>query len=195
MRSAIAHSALVLAVAGLLSAPAEAQGDGPHNLPVIPVGMNLFVVMPMGLSGNFNPSQTVLVPGASVDVIAAPITYIRTFPVGNRFGRLFVTAPLATLDASAEVLDPIAGKYRFIDRRRSGWMDPMVTLHVGLVGAPALKPMEFMKHPKSFQMVAIVGTSIPIGTYDPDRLINLGTNRWSFRLGAGTVVPFTKATA
>jgi hypothetical protein len=55
--------------------------------------------------------------------------------------------------------------------------------------------MEFMKHPKSFQMVAIVGTSIPIGTYDPDRLINLGTNRWSFRLGAGTVVPFTKATA
>ena len=35
-------------------------------------------------------------------------------------------------------------------------MDPVVTMHVGLVGAPALKPGEYVKHPKSFQMVAIV---------------------------------------
>jgi hypothetical protein len=34
-------------------------------------------------------------------------------------------------------------------------MDPMATLHVGLVGAPAL-PV-FVKRPKGFQMVAIVG--------------------------------------
>ena len=26
----------------------------------------------MGLSGNFNPSQTVLVPGAKIDVFAVP---------------------------------------------------------------------------------------------------------------------------
>jgi hypothetical protein len=191
-----AHVAVLLLLGPLLvPGSANAQGDGPHNLPVIPVGMNLFVVMPMGLSGNFNPSQTVLIPGASVDVIAVPIIYIRTFSLGSRFGRLFVTAPLATLEANAEILDPIAGKYRFVDRRRSGWMDPMVTLHVGLVGAPALKPMEFMKHPKSFQMVGILGTGIPIGTYDSSRAINLGTNRWAFRLGVGTVTPLSKSWA
>jgi len=199
MRSAIARSALVLvgvlAVAGLLPAPAEAQGDGPHTLPLVPVGVNIFASMAMGLSGNFNPTQTVLIPGANVDVFAVPLTYIRTFPLGHRFGRLFVTVPLATLDASAEVLDPILGGNRLIARWRSGSMDPMVTMHIGLVGAPALKLPEFIKHPGSFQMVAIVGTSIPIGTYDATRLINLGTNRWSFRLGVGTVTPFTKTTA
>ena len=74
-------------------------------------------------------------------------------------------------------------------------MDPMLTLHLGLVGAPALKLPEFVKHAKSFQLVAILGTSIPVGTCDSTRFIHLGTNRWSFRLGAGTVLPFSKTTA
>ena len=92
-----------------LAGPAQAQGDGPHNLPLVPKDMNLSVVTPMGLSGNFNPSQTVLIPGANVDVVAVPVTYIRTFSLGGRFGRVFVTAPLATLDASGTVLDPRTG--------------------------------------------------------------------------------------
>lgn len=191
-----AHVAAIL-LCGLLLLPgsAKAQGDGPHSLPLVPTGMNIFVAVPLGLSGNFNPSQTVLIPGANVDVFALPLTYIRTFAVGDRFGRLFLTAPLATMDANAEVLDPNAGTYRLLERGRSGWMDPMVTLHLGLVGAPALKLPAFVKHPRSFQMFAIVGAAIPIGTYDSRRLINLGTNRWAFRLGAGTVVPVAKATA
>ena len=193
-RLAAVAAALLLA---LLLAPgsARAQGDGPHNLPLVPKDMNLLVVMPMGLSGNFNPSQTVLIPGASVDVFAVPVTYIRTFSLGGRFGRLFLTAPLASLDAGGTVIDPRTGNEITVSRGRSGWMDPMVTMHVGLVGTPAMAPAEFVKHQRSFQMVAIVGTAIPIGTYDSTRAINLGTNRWAFRLGLGTVAPLGKATA
>ena len=193
-RLAAVAAALLLA---LLLAPgsARAQGDGPHNLPLVPKDMNLLVVMPMGLSGNFNPSQTVLIPGASVDVFAVPVTYIRTFSLGGRFGRLFLTAPLATLDAGGTVIDPRTGNEITVSRGRSGWMDPMVTMHIGLVGTPAMAPAEFVKHKRSFQMVAIVGTAIPIGTYDSTRAINLGTNRWAFRLGLGTVAPLGKATA
>ncbi len=164
-----------------LSGTARAQGDGPHNLPLIPKDTNLFVVLPLGLSGNFNPSQTVLIPGANVDVFAVPLTYVRTFSLGGRLGRLFLTAPLATLDASGTVVDPRTGEEIAITRGRSGWMDPLVG--------------EFVKHPKSFQMFAIVGTGIPIGTYDSTRAINLGTNRWTFRLGLGTVAPLGKSTA
>jgi hypothetical protein len=178
-----------------LAGTARAQGDGPHNLPLVPKDMNLFVAMPMGLSGNFNPSQTVLIPGANVDVFAVPVTYIRTFSLGGRFGRLFLTAPFATLDASGSVIDPRTGNEITVSRGRSGWMDPMVTVHVGLVGAPALAGAEFVKHARSFQMFAIVGTAIPIGTYDSTRAINLGTNRWAFRLGLGTVAPLGKTTA
>jgi hypothetical protein len=180
----------LLALMLLLSGRAEAQGDGPHNLPLIPIDTNIFAGMGMWLSGNFNPAQTALIPGADVNVLAAPLTYIRTFPMGSHFGRLFVTVPLATLEASAEAFDPRFGFYRVIERRRSGYMDPMVALHIGLLGAPALTLPEFVKHTKSFQLYGILGTSIPVGTYDSDRLINLGTNRWSFRTGIGMVVPF-----
>ena len=62
-RTSVGRIALA-ALAGLaLAGTARAQGDGPHNLPLIPKDTNLLVVMPMGLSGNFNPSQTVLIPG------------------------------------------------------------------------------------------------------------------------------------
>jgi hypothetical protein len=188
---------IALAVLGCLAlaGPAQAQGEGPHNLPVVPKEMNLIVVMPMWLSGNFNPSQTVLIPGANVDVFALPVTYIRTFSLGGRFGRLFLTAPLANLDASGTVINPLTGAEVTVSSGRSGWMDPMITMHVGLVGAPALAPPEFVAHPKSFQMVAIAGMALPLGTYDSSRAINLGTNRWTFRLGLGTVVPWGKATA
>ena len=182
--------ALVLGLVLLLPGQAAAQGDGPHNLPLIPINTNIFTPQVLVLSGNFNPQGTILVPGANIDVIAVPITYIRTFALGSRFGRLFLVAPISTLDASVAALDPLFGVVRTAERRRSGFMDPMVTMHIGLVGAPALKLGEFVKFPKAFQMVAILGTSIPLGTYDSARLINLGTNRWSFRTGVGTVFPF-----
>ncbi len=194
-RTSVGRIALA-ALAGLaLAGTARAQGDGPHNLPLIPKDTNLLVVMPMGLSGNFNPSQTVLIPGANVDVFAFPVTYIRTFSLGGRFARLFLTAPLATMDAGGTIVDPRTGDEIEVSRGRSGWMDPMLTLHVGLVGAPALAPAEYVKHPKSLQLFAIVGTAIPIGTYDSTRAINLGTNRWTFRLGLGMVAPLSKSTA
>ena len=62
-----------LAVAGCLRrgcvcpAPArhgEAQGDGPHNLPLIPIGTNIFTPQVLVLSGNFNPARRTVVPGA-----------------------------------------------------------------------------------------------------------------------------------
>jgi hypothetical protein len=188
-QGATAGALVTLAVLLLSPAPALGQGDGPHNLPLAPKGMNILVPGFLFLSGNFNPSQTVLIPGANVDVFAVPVTYIHTFGLGGRFARLFVTTPFASLDASGEVNLP-TGTTAVVERSRTGIMDPTVTMHVGLAGAPALTLPEFAKRPKAFQLVGIVGTSIPLGTYDSQRLINLGTNRWAFRLGAGMVLPF-----
>jgi hypothetical protein len=177
---------LGLIVLLLIPGTARAQGDGPHNLPLMPINTNIFTPQVLVLSGNIGPAMTAVVPGATVDVVAVPITYFRTFAMGNRFGRLFAVLPVSTLDATGNYIDPRSGLPNSVSRGRSGIMDPLVTLHVGLAGAPALKPAEFMKHPRSFQMVAIAGVGMPFGTYDSDRLINLGTNRWTIRTGIGT---------
>jgi hypothetical protein len=60
---------------------------------------------------------------------------------------------------------------------------------VNFVGSPALALSEF----RSYKQRTVVGASIavvaPLGQYFPDRLVNLGANRWSFapRLGASQV--------
>jgi hypothetical protein len=58
-------------------------------------------------------------------------------------------------------------------------------LSVNFVGAPARSLAEM----RGAQEKTIVGASlltiVPIGQYDPARLINLGSNRWSFRTRLG----------
>src|SRR5262249_31651398 len=48
-------------------------------------------------------------------------------------------------------------------------------------GLPALRPAEFAQ----YRQRTILGVSLqvapPLGQYDPNRYINLGANRWSFR--------------
>ena len=69
----------------------------------------------------------------------------------------------------------------FAEVGRFGQGDPRLKLAVNLYGAPAMTPKEFA----SYQQRGIVGVSLtvapPLGQYDSAKLINIGTNRWSFK--------------
>ena len=62
-------------------------------------------------------------------------------------------------------------------------MDPMVTMHIGLAGAPALKLPEFMKHPKVVPDGRHRRRGHAIRHLRQHRLINLGTNSWTIPHG------------
>ena len=68
---------------------------------------------------------------------------------------------------------------------RFGLGDPRLRLAMNLYGAPAMTPKEFA----SYRQRTIVGVSVtvapPLGQYDSTKLINLGTNRWSFKPEVG----------
>ena len=68
-----------------------------------------------------------------------------------------------------------------LQRDVSGLSDPKFRLSVNFFGAPALSLKEFA----GFQQDLIIGASLqvsaPAGQYDESRLVNLGTNRWSFK--------------
>ena len=63
----------------------------------------------------------------------------------------------------------------------TGFGDPQVRLAVNLHGAPAMTPREFA----AYRPQTIVGVSLivvaPLGDYHSDKLINIGSNRWSFK--------------
>jgi hypothetical protein len=64
---------------------------------------------------------------------------------------------------------------------RNGFGDPRIRISWNLAGAPALTHAEY----KDYQQKTIFGVNLqiylPLGQYFPDRLINLGSNRFTIR--------------
>ena len=71
---------------------------------------------------------------------------------------------------------------------------PGVPLLDELLGAPALTAAEF----KDYRQDLILGASLriiaPLGQYDGDKLVNIGTNRWSFKPEIGCSKAFGRWT-
>jgi hypothetical protein len=68
---------------------------------------------------------------------------------------------------------------------RSGWTDTILRFAINLYGSPPLKGEEYMTYraAKGVDTTAGVGLSVqlPTGNYMDDKLINLGTNRFTLR--------------
>lgn len=68
---------------------------------------------------------------------------------------------------------------------RSGLADLRLRLGVNLFGARAFRPREVAQNVQKTNVGVSFTLSIPTGQYDPAKLINLGTNRWTFRPEVG----------
>ena len=60
---------------------------------------------------------------------------------------------------------------------------------MNFIGAPALTAAEFKNYRQDFILGASLRVIAPLGQYDSDKLVNIGTNRWSFKPEIG----FSKA--
>ena len=72
---------------------------------------------------------------------------------------------------------------------RSGLADARFKLSINLAGNSAMGAREFVKAPRQTIVGASLTLSAPSGQYDSAHLINLGTNRWSFKPEIGVSVP------
>ncbi len=172
----------------LLVARVEAQGEGPRVYLMAPVGINALSATYMDLSSNMNFSQSILIPDANVTSDITALNYNHFFDLGGRFAELWVTGIFGSFDSGVRGT-PLGD----LSASESGIADPYLALRVGLIGAPALKPAEFARYQQGFQMHALVGVLPPLGDYESTRVLNLGTNRWSYRVGLPMVLPFGQA--
>jgi len=111
--------------------------------------------------------------------------YIRSFALFEK------TARIGVIQAYQEgtwtgLLDGVPEKVK-----RSGWTDTFVRFAVNLYGAPPLQGKEYAKYRAEKKVETIVGAGfsvqLPTGDYMDDKLINLGTNRFTFRPQVGAV--------
>jgi hypothetical protein len=105
--------------------------------------------------------------------------YVRTLAVFGASGKVDVIVPFAK-GRWRGVLDG-----RDSSRSVTGLGDPKIRVSVLFRGAPALSGKDFA----SYKPGTIVGGGlqvwVPLGQYDPTKLLNLGSNRWVFRPQVG----------
>lgn len=152
-----------------------AQSMEPLSYTNAPVGLNFLIVGGTHQWGSVLVDPTLPVKDVTASVDTATLAYSRVFDFWGQSGSLAMVVPNAWLSASGEVFD----QARSISR--TGLADIAMRLSVNLVGAPALSLTEFAK----YQQDTIVGVTLlvtaPSGQYDPSKLVNIGTNRWSFK--------------
>ena len=165
----------VLALALVAASGARAQELEPRAYANAPVGMNVLVVAYSGADGEVATDAALPIEDAEIETHGAVVGYVRTFGVLGMAAKLGVVVPYVSLSGSALVDGEPA------EREVDGLADPRLRLAVNLYGSPALSLDEFAEYEQDLVVGVSMGLSAPLGQYDSDRLINIGTNRWSMK--------------
>jgi len=154
---------------------ANAQSLEPRAYSNTPVGMNFLMLGYAYQQGDVPFDPSVPLKDVHAEIHSSILAYVRSLDVWGRSGKVDIIIPYAWLSGSGKV----GGDER--SRWVSGFGDPAVRFSVNLYGSPALSFEEF----KSYRQDTILGVSLqvtmPLGQYDSTKLVNIGTNRWSFK--------------
>jgi len=171
-------AAVLLAIAIIFHpGSAKAQSLEPRVYSNTPVGMNFLMLGYSYQQGEVLLDPSVPLKDVNVKIHSSVLAYVRSLDVWGKSGKVDLIVPYAWLSGSGKV----GGEDQSRNRNVSGFADPALRFSVNLYGAPALSFEEF----KSYRQNTVFGVSLlvtmPLGQYDSDKLVNIGTNRWSFK--------------
>ena len=172
----------------LPAAAAAGQELEPRAYSPSPSGTTFVVVSATRSAGGVftDPSAPLTDVDAITGILGTAVGH--SFPVFGKSALVLGLVPIAWGEASGQIGE---------DRRsasRRGLADPRVKMSVILAGSRPMTPAEFARAPRR----TIVGSSLtvvpPLGQYDATTLVNLGSNRWSFKPEVGVSVPLERWT-
>jgi len=162
--------------------PLYAQFTDPRYYDNTPVGVNQIELDYVYGRANASIDTSLIVAGAELNLNQGTVRYTRYFSLFHRTAWAQALIPIAGLDGSVSGTD--------IGRSIIGAGDSSYELAMLLKGGPALGVAQFA----SYQPTTTVGLSItitaPTGLYNPDKVLNLGSDRWSFKPEIGISHPF-----
>ena len=169
--------AVSLALAGALSLTQQATGQElePRAYSVSPVGTNIIALGFGRSTGDLSFDPTLPIEDGEAGINAGSIGYFRSIDFLGRSANVTVGIPYLWGSAQGK----LAGDFQAITR--SGLPDPRLRFAVNLVGAPAMNLKEFVGYRQKTNLGASIVVVAPTGQYDPNKLINIGSNRWAFK--------------
>jgi Putative MetA-pathway of phenol degradation len=169
----------------LIALPVVALGQelDPRAYSASPVG-STFVLLGVGnTSGDVVFDASTAITDVHASVTSASFSAGRVFDLAGRQASVSFGLPYAWAGVSGSVGE----QQRSISR--SGLGDPRLRLGLMLYGGQAMDLKTFA----TTRRTPILGVSLqvvaPLGQYMPDKLINIGTNRWAFKPEMGYSYP------
>ena len=166
---------IIAAIAVMGISVAYAQDIEPRAYSNAPVGVNFLIVGYAITEGAVPFDGALPIKNAQLKTSSPVLAYARVLDLWGVTGKFDAIVPYSMLSGTAELLG------NSVERNIDGFADPKFRLSANLYGSPALTLKEF----KDFEQDLIVGVSlqvsVPVGQYDDTRVVNIGTNRWSFK--------------
>ena len=166
---------------------ARSQELEPRSYTASPVGLNLFITGIARSTGEVLLDPSVPIEDIEAQIDLGVVGYAWTFGLLGRTASFGIVVPFADADVTGLVGGTTRGS---VDR--TGLADTRMRFSWNLLGSPALTPQEFARNKPRTTFGASLSVAAPTGQYDPDRLINLGTNRWAFKPEIGVAHPLGK---
>ena len=153
----------------------SAQDLDPRAYARVPVDATVLIAGFNYMYGGVVLDPTLPIKDLEAKVSSPMLGIARTFSLFGLTSQAYVVLPYSWAQASGKVL----GEDSSITR--SGFGDTRFRVSVLFLGAPAATVEEFAKSSPQTVMGASLTVSAPTGQFFSDKLINLGTNRWSFK--------------
>jgi len=160
-------------------AGAQAQDIEPRAYSNAPVGVNFLIAGYAYTEGAVPFDASLPVKNAQLKTSNAVLAYARVLDLWGMSGKFDAIVPYTWLSGTAEL------RGETVERIVDGLADARFRLSVNLYGAPALTLNEFRNYEQDLIVGASLQVSVPSGQYDNNRVVNIGTNRWSFKPEVG----------
>ena len=164
--------------------PLLAQLDGTRVYWPLPKNMNIVGVH--AIRGTVNATLTNLhfiQPSLDIDNELYLLTYTRSQPVLGRSFMVTASLPMGVIQTDSSL--PVTTNDSFVH----GVGDLSLATTINLVGAPGLMLREYARYDLRTVLWLNLNATLPVGQYNPDEPLNVGSNQTRLRLG----LPFVQA--
>jgi hypothetical protein len=173
----------LLILIAITSTTASGQEMEPRAYSPAPIGTQFVLLGYAHQSGDVLLDSSLPLKDVSVKFNFGSIGYGRTFGLAGHQASVAVLVPYIWGTAQGSVFE------QQVVARRSGGGDIRVRFSTLLKGGKALGPKEFAERKPKTLIGASVVIVVPSGQYDPQRLVNPGSNRWAFKPEIGVSKP------
>jgi len=165
------------------SALASAQEMEPRSYSAVPVGTNFVVAGYARSAGDVSLDPSLPITDLQARINTYSLGYSHSFDFAGHVASVAVSLPYANASLTGNVAG-VAG-----EAWRSGLGDVRFRIATNLLGGAALTPEEFARRSPGTILGVSLSVVAPTGQYQPARIVNVGSNRWSLKPELGLSVP------